>query len=483
MAGLPGISINRSNQGVSPVAPTPNVALVVGPCSLGTIDNVYTFGGNPAAVQSTLGFGPAPTLAEMMLADGAQSVYVIPASASIAASSTPMLSSSGPAITYSGTPNDSFQFLLEVLTVGALGTSTFQFSLDDGQTFSPPLATTGSYVVPNTGLTLAMSAGTYQVGATYAFNTVAPRMIASDFTNAVNAFTGSNVVPLLVACANHTTASLEGLALARAMDAALITLNKYEKPTVGVVPTGGIDGQAADVISAFNTFASSGPPNSTAVECVAERARRQVPLGFMGYGNPLLPFAFAVADALQQNVASTNPARVANGGLTGVNLPTYDEFVNGSVYLPAGLGAPRTFQGLPGVFLNQDVLKSQPGSSFIHAGDLTVYNLAQAVVDQGLKKYINSKVRVVPDGTGRIDKRDATRINNDINKLLTAAIMQPTNAEGTKGLASAVQFAVDQTTNVLETGILNSTTTLVPLANLSNIVVNLTFSDSTAVTT
>jgi hypothetical protein len=475
---LPGISITRSNIGVSPTAPTAQTALVIGPCSAGSPNTVYSFA-NPATVQATLGYGPCPTLAEIMLADGAQEVFVIPSSATIAGAVSTVLSSSGaPAITISGTPNDAFDIQLQLLLAGPLGTSTFQFSLDGGETFSPSLATTASYVVPNTGLTLVMPAGTYVANSLYQATAYAPRMNSNDLLAAMAVFTGSTGGPALgppyvVAVANHTTASLQGLALAQALDSGMLNYLKFEMPTVGVVPTGGVDGNTADTISTFLTFNSSA---QNGIMCVAERARRIVPLGFMGYGNPKLPFAFAVADRVQGDIPPTNPARVASGGMTALSLPTYDEYVQGEVYLQSNLCAPRTVLNLGGVFANQGVLKSQPGSSFEFVQWVKVLNVAQLVIQHALKKYINSSVRTV--GNGSIDKRDAARINNDINTQLAAELLVPANLDGFKGYCSAVQFAVDLASNVLLTNTLNSTCTVVPLANVSNVAVTLAFATS-----
>lgn len=83
-------------------------------------------------------------------------------------------------VSVSGTPNGNFSVVLNVLTTGALGTATAQYSLDGGSNFSAPFTTPlgGSYPLPtidglgSTGLTLTLS-GTFTAADSYSFTSYA----------------------------------------------------------------------------------------------------------------------------------------------------------------------------------------------------------------------------------------------------------------------------------------------------------------------
>lgn len=77
----------------------------------------------------------------------------------------------GPAsIGFTGTATEAFSVIFRITKAGALGTSTYAYSLDGGNIFTDEGATTGSGVALN-GMTVSFSAGTYVFGDTYSFST------------------------------------------------------------------------------------------------------------------------------------------------------------------------------------------------------------------------------------------------------------------------------------------------------------------------
>lgn len=104
---------------------------------------------------------------------------------------------SGPDLTPASSPIDNYNALISVITAGALGTSQFTSSLDNG---CPQLAgagftsntitTTGGgvYAIPNSGVVLTFS-GTAVAGDTYQFTTCGPQMTAGDLSAALTPLT------------------------------------------------------------------------------------------------------------------------------------------------------------------------------------------------------------------------------------------------------------------------------------------------------
>ncbi len=479
--GSPGVTVTRVNGTLSIVTPAPSKPLVIGPCSGGVVNQKYTFA-QPNSIAASIGLGPAQIAAGKILADNGGSIDVIVANASNAGTVGAITSGSGvPAMTIAGTPFDSYQGVVTVQQTGALGAGRFSFTLDGGNNSSPNILLTGSYSVPNTGLTLTFPSTTYTVGQSWAFSAFAPSMDQTDLIAAGNVFTGSLSTPTVVYIANDDQSAAHGVLIASAADELMTTYTNNEINCPVVTNAGGVNGQTAAVISDFNAFAFSGGAGGQNVGMVvAERANILVATPFMGYGSPQLPFGLAVASRIAGDLPPTNPARVATGPLPGVSSPTYDETVNGEVYLDAAIAAPYTIRNYPGIYLEQGVLKSPTGSPYNLLGAARVLLLADTVVTTALKNYINKTVRTNTNGSGTILPADANKINADVNSQLQAAIMQPFNAEGTPGWASGVQFTVDTTNDILETSILQATCIVVPLANISNAVVQLSFAISIA---
>jgi hypothetical protein len=74
-------------------------------------------------------------------------------------------------LTVTGPPFDSPHVIVTIIASGGRGAGTFRYSLDDGKTFSNVfiIPSSGNYIVPNTGLTLAFSAGTFGATDQYLF--------------------------------------------------------------------------------------------------------------------------------------------------------------------------------------------------------------------------------------------------------------------------------------------------------------------------
>jgi hypothetical protein len=75
---------------------------------------------------------------------------------------------------------------------------------------------------------------------------------------------------------------------------------------------------------------------------------------------------------------------------------------------------------------------------------------------------LGGSVRLLEDGSGKIDERDAVRLEEPVLDALDVALMQPNNAEGTKGHVTAVDYSIDRSTDVATSEGLDTTVSMIP---------------------
>lgn len=475
-SALPGTVISKVNGSLTLVPAGTPLPMVIGPCSnSGSLVNTQQVFSQVAAINSALGYGPAVTAAQIILRQAGGEVIVIPSNASTAGSVSAVTSgSAGPAFTVSGLPYESYQATVQVTTAGSVSSSYFAYSLDGGSTFSNVLPMTGTFPVPNTGLVFNFPVGQYGANLTYGFTTQEPTMNATDLGNAFQAVSGSNVSPefMLLAGCSRTSATTQAT-LFNSLDAELTTLDNINLFPGAIIPTGGVPGSTAATISAFAPVASA---DGNVCMAVAEYADCILPAPFQGYGNPLLPYAYAAAaHAASTLTVAVNPAEKELQGIPGWSNPSYDELVNGAVYITNKIVAPRTFKASGGVFLNQANLKVNPGSNYVLWPWGQVINLIAETVQPALENYVNKSQQVLTDGTGRLTQQAANGIDSTINSLLRTVIMQPQNGDGFTGLASGVQFLVDRAKNVLASSTVSGVVNYTPNANVAKVTIQIGF--------
>lgn len=479
MATRAEIVFNRNNTGPVPVAGAPNTLLVIGPSSVGTPNVPQSFT-SVSQAQAALGFGPVVTAAGVALATyGASQVFCIPCEASIAGTIYLQSSGSGPsgpAISFTGTPYDRFNLTGQIVNGGDLGTATFQYSLDDNQSTSGEYPTTGSFVVPGTGLTIDFGAGTYVAGTAFTAYTYAPTPQADDILAAANSFTGSNGVKLLgipvcLGLAFDTTSSVVGQLNDVAGDAAQTTYLGVQLPVVGVFPTGGQVQNVSDIVASQDEWESA-PKNFNHVDALRGRTFTAF-LGIPGYTNPLLPLAYTTMAAVATQIPCANPA-AGNAPLQGFSQPEYDELYQPDVFLQNDIGAPTSSPNSNGTFLNQGNTKAGPDSTFEFIMWGKVYNLAQVTIQKAIQPFLNNNVFLNANGT--MTKGQQSYINGVVSAALTAAIIQQPNTAvpgGFVGWASKIQFFVDPNWNVALTNKINCFCNIQPLGNATLIQINL----------
>ncbi|MFN7131601.1 MAG: DUF2586 family protein, partial [Myxococcales bacterium] len=168
---------------------TDNLHVKLGVSAGGAPNQIYSFNSLKEA-KDVLLRGPLLEAVAHALAVAGGPVLAVPVMPSVAgAAGVITKSGAGPTVTVAGAPVDGFEVIVEILKQGPLATGTFRFSLDGGDTWSPEitLPSGGTYVLPETGLTLTFPAGAYIAGETYTFSCTAPGYSSTDLTNAMNA--------------------------------------------------------------------------------------------------------------------------------------------------------------------------------------------------------------------------------------------------------------------------------------------------------
>lgn len=191
---IPQHSLSIRDGGLGLVSETAEgVFIIVGPSTAGVAGSFYTFRGpDTSIVFDTLGSGILPDqVAKHLIHSGGKTVIAYKANASTAGSNSAVTQTGGgPVVTLTGTPDNQGELVMEVLTGGALGVSSFRFSLDGGDTWSDPIATAATYLMPN-GVTLNMAAGTYVVATKYEATHTAPSMTSTNVGDAMDAIIAS----------------------------------------------------------------------------------------------------------------------------------------------------------------------------------------------------------------------------------------------------------------------------------------------------
>ena len=193
---IPSSEISFVDGGLGIVASgVDGVSAKIGVSSSGVAGTTYTFRGtDTSAVVTTLGSGPlVDAVIEHLIHSGGRTVYAHKATATTAGTSTAVTKSgAGPTVTIAGAPYDQSETIIEIMAGGVVGTSTFRYTLDGGDTYSDTYATAATYLLPS-GVTATFPAGTYVLGETYSWSDTAPAMTT---TNVGDAFDALIISPL-----------------------------------------------------------------------------------------------------------------------------------------------------------------------------------------------------------------------------------------------------------------------------------------------
>lgn len=493
---LPYISITAQEGSARPIGSGETKALVIGPSSAGTkTSKIYTFS-NVNKVNGDIGYGPA-SFATQLLLNGAPAGYsnvdVIVSDADKGSIVQAVTGSDGLDITLSEMtgdgPNFSCDVQIEITKAGGYGDGRFRYSLDGGYSWATNLTVTSSFVLPNTNISCSFTSGSYTVGDANKSQVFGPTMTSTHLSNCINSMSQSNTNYTWILVADDNVDP--GDNLFDQADTSLTSLqDTYNKFTQMIVPCGGetrvlcdIDNghTATNYSSVLDEVKAKVSTTGNFIQLVAERARIQLPIPQSGLTAPSLPYAFAVGrqDHFVGNDISKNPAV---DPVIPILAVSYDDFLDGSVYHDEKIVCPRTQMGAAGYFQNQALLKTEPNSTWDIVPKARITSRARNLLKSALFRYLNHRVRVLPDGTGRIDPRDKARIEAEVTKVIASVLLNGTNGDGQKGHCTTFEFTINGENNILSTSELEGSLNIVPFAYPTAINVVISLTDSVSVT-
>lgn len=161
------------------------VVCYIGKGTDGDTDTLYSFAGSDTgSVVDELGKGAVvDQTIEHLIRSGGKTTKVFNGTASTAGSSSAVTKTgSGPTVSLTGTPNDNYEYIIEIVDGGAVATATFIYSEDGGDTWSDEIVTASTYLLPS-GVTANFAAGTYVADTTYDWVDTGPGMTTTNVGN------------------------------------------------------------------------------------------------------------------------------------------------------------------------------------------------------------------------------------------------------------------------------------------------------------
>lgn len=390
------------------------------------------------------------------------------------------------AITLTGTPFDDYRLQFKVGVGGTIGITgiTFQLSLDQGRTFGPPLnlGTATTYQIPQSGITLNFAAGTLVAQDLYSATTTAPLWNDAGVQAAITALNASSFqwgagIHVVGKSAGADASTFQGY-----LDTLAVAF-RYTFAFLDTRDTALITGETESVwIASLNTdYSGVGGGSTTARICAGAgyyNTPSSVPNPQVG-GLPRYrrPGTWAASCRAVTVAPWVLLSRVLDGSLSRIAVnPTLDA-VDGNVYhderVNPGLGPSGASTGRfmtmrtrigssvsAAFFVDEPAMMAPAGSDYTLLPYRQVVDIACTVEHQVLTNYINSGVRVNPNGT--IIERDARSIESAGQQALNDNL---TN----KGAISSGSFTLSRADNLTTTKTLTSTTRLVALGYILEI--------------
>lgn len=447
---LPGVTQTIRDGALGRFASGSDLHVKIGISTSGTVDEVKQYN-DPQSLRDAYGRGPLVEAACFAIEHTGKPVAVIRAAQAAAGTLGAITKvGTGPTITNNASaPDDAYELVLEILTGGALGTSTYRYSLDGGDTWSAAIATAGSTTIPDSGIALTMPAGTYVAGDTYSASCVAPTFDTTGLAAALDAAHGMTDAWRLVHVVGVAADGAGSATVASAVDAKMTTFEAAFRYAYAVLEAA--DDADNDLLTAFAAFASS---------------RVMVAAGFFECISAIdaklykRPAAWVIVNRIMANRVSRDPGAVADGAIKGVGLNASGYGIYRDEFKTPGLDAGRfatlrTLRGLPGFYITRGRMMASANSDFSDVPNRQVLDVASRITYEALLQYVNIDLRVNADGT--IEETEAKRIEEAIRAKLRTALLSPNPSH-----ASAVDFVVNRVHNLVSTDTLQGKTRVVP---------------------
>ncbi len=422
------------------------VQALIGTCSTGTVGEVNTYG-TIQAVRTALGVGPLVEAAALVFQYGAGPIICVKATSSTAgaAGSVTHVGTGTSVVTVAGASLDVYSVIVLIKTAAAAITSglgTFQISLDGGLTYGAEVAlpVAGTYLIPNTGLTLTFAAGTLVVSDTYSFTATAPSYDITAMNVAVTALMASTAQFFLVHVIGTPADAAATAAIFAALDTALTTAATNYRYAMACCQSA--DTTTALMIAAFSAL------TSVYVAVAYGFADVTSPISLQSYKRGASWVICARAGAVD---AGEDLGRVATGSLVGVTRLYFDSASDPSMDSNR-FSTLRTHNGIQGFYVCNARIFCTPLSDFRFWQYRRVMNIAAGVVRTGQLQYLNDSIRVndagaqLPLVAGGIIEQEASNIEQYLLSLMRASLTTTVPRR-----ASNVSCTVDRSNNIITT--------------------------------
>lgn len=438
----PSITTSIANGGLGiPTADTTGVVAKMGTATGGTANQAYYYAGNAnSQVVTDLvdGVLPDDIRNHLSRSQGRPTLGMRGSAGTAGSNGTVTQTGSGPLPTLSGTANEDAELRIKIIVGGAVGTATFQLSLDAGRTYQPTRTTAASYAIGN-GVTITFTAGTYVAAEIYSADLTAARNTVANVTTMLDAYLNGPYQFGLAHLLGHPADASALATLVAAVDAKMATAPAMGKfPAFCILEAPPVD--PAGIVTALASV--------TAPEVV-------VCGGFAQYYDDSdkiiekVNCARPLASRIARNGISIAPSRAINDddleSLAGI-LAIYPTGATGTDgyldtrLLPA-LNAARvttltTYSSRPGFYPCNLFTLAALGSDFLEGENKRIISRAREVLYQGSFKFLQGRIRRNPQ-TGYIDEAQATSIDRYYESLLKVAIQAP-------GAATAVRVVTNR---------------------------------------
>lgn len=390
-------------------------------------------------------------------------------------------SSTGTSIpTITGTPVDTFRVRWKWIVGGTRGAAgaTFQYSLDGGASYSAvfQIGTATSYVIPNTGLTINFSAGTWVAGDQYRFNTVEPKWNAGGVSDCIEALGAIAQKFRLINLVGDLSASD-----AVTFDTDLTSLAESYRyiGLLGHARDADFDAAEAeddwsdDITDDFSSF------SSTRVSVTAGHYMVPSPIDGRKYRRPL---SFPAAARLMGRPIQEHAGRVRTGPLKGVSIPSdsdkvkldldahvYHDERNTPSLDSARFFTARTRIGRPGLFVKKPRMMSSPSSDYQIWPHRSVIDKACDITYEVLVDVLNDDLQLDPT-TGFIIEKEAKAIESRLRSAFRDGLTS-------KRAASAVNATISRDDNIITTKTLTAAIRVVPKGYVEQIEASVGFTN------
>ena len=509
MPNIPTVSITVQDQGVSAALSVPQsqVQLKIG-CAVGGTVNVPVATSSATTLQTTFIGGPLVEAGGLVCEAGNIVVaiacpIVTKGAASAVVATVPGGSTSVVTTTLDSTNGawDSYFVKVRCVTGGTIGTNgiVLQVSLDAGRNYGALIslgtATTlalgaaiATPVVGGTGIQLNFGAGNMVAGDSWQFATTAPAWNDAGVEAAIAAFQASQYGVQGVGSAHivGVCASGDVTAIQTSVQAG-VALYEYQRVIVelrDVSPSSAWGGTGETEVAWIASLATTASGLVAQPRVCADAGHYNMPSPYANAagGAPAYrrPLAWSHAVRRTQIPLQRRAGRVRDGAYSTIAVNPGSDPSDGFVYhderVNPGLNAARIGSAMTwpkkdaGFYQCQEPLLSAPGSQFVEVAIGNVLDAACDIAYAAGVEEVSDDLIVQSNGT--LDPVELNTLQGSIQNALSQGLVQTP-------LVSEVTATVSPTANVLSTGIIPITVSVVPKAYANSISETISLSNGT----